>query len=77
MLTTIEKMFLSWMHLQFFKFTYIYRVQAGWGRWRRVSMVICVRKMAAKVIEKMSMMSRSGRVEDVEILIESDQDGQD
>lgn len=40
-------------------------------------MVICVRKMAAKVIEKMSMMSRSGRVEDVDILIESDQDGQD
>lgn len=42
-----------------------------------MSVVICVRKMAAKVIEKMSMMSGSGRVEHVEILIESDQDGHD
>ena len=65
------------------------RVQAGWNGWRRMSGVICDRRVPARVKRKVyrvavrpAMLYRTGggdgdgRVEDVTIFIRSDKNGQ-
>ena len=48
------------------------RVQAGWNRWRKVSGVICDRRLPAKVKEKVySLVVRSAMVYELETVVVS------